>query len=137
MMLLGILGGMMVTLSSTEISIAANFRDGIAAQSLAEEGIRLAIVKVQHNTDFLTTITNLKVPPDSNNTYIINSITKNPGMTTAGSYSVTVKRLDNSNDRIITAAANVNKAKRQIIIKVTLPVSSSPAPLVISSWNNH
>lgn len=111
MLLLAIIGGAYVTITSTEVSTAANFRDGIAAQYLAEAGVQDAIVKLKNNANGIAAST--KTTPSS-----FTSSLKNKDSPTKGTYTVTIT--GNGNQRTITSIATVNKAKRQLVVTVTL-----------------
>jgi len=128
MSLLVILGAGLVTLSSTESIISAGFRDGTAAQYLAEAGVQHAIVKLKTDAAFVANSNTTTI--SANNT--ITSSTLNSGTPTAGTYQVFVT--GTGNDRTIIARGTVNKAKRQLVVTLALPANSSGA--TIQSWSN-
>ncbi|MPM29712.1 hypothetical protein SDC9_76252 [bioreactor metagenome] len=111
MILLTIIGGAFITMTSTEVLTAANYRDGVAAQYLAEAGVQDAIVKLKTNDNGIvdSTKTQLKKFP---------TVIKNDNSATQGMYSVTI--IGNGNLRTITSTGTVNSAKRQLIVTVQL-----------------
>ena len=120
MTLLLVLGGAYITLSSTEVDISTDYRNGVAAQYLAEAGVQEAIVKLKTETDFVT--------KTGNTTGITTtSATQNEGTPTAGSYKVTVT--GSGTTRTITSTGTVGSgrtaAKRQIILNVMPPSSGA------------
>jgi type II secretory pathway component PulK len=52
MMILVVMGAGIVTLSNIDVALAANHRDGVAAQYLAEAGAQWAIAKLKTDKDF-------------------------------------------------------------------------------------
>lgn len=115
MLLLSVIGGAFVAITSTEVLTAANFRDGVAAQYLAEAGIQHALVKLKKDEDGFVSKTNTTTVGTVNT---ISSEIKNSASATAGSYKVTVT--GSGTTRTITSIATVNKAKRQLIVTVKL-----------------
>jgi len=127
MTLLGLLGAAYVTLSSAEISTSAKFRDGVAAQYLAEAGAQWAIVKLKSNDATIIADTDSA----SGKTYTSSSL--GSGLT-AGIYQVTIKLVPgeetNHKKRQVISIGSVgssNPAKRMVIFTVTLPTSSEPS----------
>ena len=80
--LLGAVGGGMAARASNELNIASSYRDGIAAQYLAESGVQWAIAQIKANTAYRTTgsVINLN----------------------SGSITVTVEDIPDSSKRIIS-----------------------------------
>ncbi|MDF2634694.1 MAG: hypothetical protein K0R78_1568 [Pelosinus sp.] len=128
MMLLGVIGAGMVTLSNIDVTIAANHRDGVAAQYLAEAGALWAIVKLKTDNDFV-----IKTETQKDiTTYKIDD--KPPIL---GSYTVTTKfapKIFNKNQRLITSIGTVNKAKRQITVQILWLTDQADSFEII--WNN-
>lgn len=120
MILLLALGGAFITLSSTEVDISKDYRNGVAAQYLAEAGVQWAIVKLKTEPDFVTRTGNVTGVTTT-------SATKNEGTTTAGNYTVTVA--GDGATRTITSTGIVGSgrtaAKRQVILNVSLPTGES------------
>lgn len=129
-LLLG-LGGAFISLSSTEVDLSKDYRNGVAAQYLAEAGVQWAIVKLKTETDF---VAKTGIPPG----VIKTSAIKNEGTPTAGSY--TVKVTGSGTGRIITSTGTVGSgktaAKRQVILRVTPPAASTSG-LSIDSYSNY
>lgn len=114
MLLLGILGSAFVAMSSTELLTAVNFRDGVAAQYLAEAGVQDALVKLKTNNNGIadnTKTTSVSLP----------TFTKNQNSPTEGSCKVTIT--GNGDQRTITSISTVNKAKRQLVVTVQVQLS--------------
>lgn len=114
MTLLLVLGGAFILLSSTEADISRDYRNGVAAQYLAEAGVQWAIVKLKTEPSFVNST--------GNNTGITTtSAVQNEGTTTAGTY--TVKVAGTGTTRTITSTGAVGNgltaAKRQVILNVT------------------
>lgn len=105
---LGVLGSSFIGLSSTEVNMAANYRDGIAAQYLAEAGARRAIVELSKNPNWKPV---------------------NPYKEGGGKYSITITT---GTPTTIEAKGIVNKAVRKIVLKATTIPKIS-----ILSWNYH
>jgi hypothetical protein len=91
-------------LTSSESNISANFRDGIAAQYLAEAGVQHAIVKLKTDTSFVTA-TQVSTIAAANT--LNSSAAKNSGAT-AGSYTVTVTGAGNVRKIISTGTVNTS-----------------------------
>jgi len=125
MMLLASLGATLLMLSKTNIQIAANHRDGIAAQYVAEAGIRYAITRLKTDTDFVLkteTVTYMETtallgPMSTNRKYIVH-IGPDPATT-------------NTKVRLITATGIVNEAQRQVFGKAILPTINEAQPLTL------
>lgn len=109
------LGSFVVMLASSESNISANFRDGIAAQYLAEAGVQDAIVKLKTDTGFAAAT---QVSTISSANTVNSSTVKNSGPT-SGTYTATVTGVGNT--RKIISIGTVNQAKRQIVVRITLP----------------
>lgn len=130
MMLLGAMGATLLALSKTDIQIAINHRDGIAAQYLAEAGIQDAVSKLKTDQDFVIQ-TSLE-----NYTTTSQSLGITP---TTGSYIVEIgpdSTTSNKNNRIIKAIGIVNQATRQVIANVTLAVPTGEGTAVVIIWKN-
>lgn len=108
MLVFGVLGSSFSVVSSREVTMAANYRDGIAAQYLAEAGARRAIVELSKNPTWKPA---------------------NPYIEGSGTYRVTVTA---GNPTTVEAQGNVNHAARKIVVKVTV----GPEIHVVS-WNYH
>jgi Tfp pilus assembly protein PilX len=127
-MLLGVMGSGLIMLSKIDVEIAANHRDGISAQYLAEAGVRWAIVKLKTDPDFIfQTGTN-------------NNVTTTKFLDTKASseiYQVTTgpdSKTSNKAIRLIRSIGMVNKAKRQITAQVQLPTNKTDPLKII--WDN-
>lgn len=110
MTLLLVLGGALIALSSTEMDISRDYRNGIAAEYLAEAGVQWAIVKLKRKNDFVT-------PPGNSFT----SQLKNPGTATAGTFTVEVANSWNVCTIKATGIVGNNDktARRLQVLKVT------------------
>ncbi|HWR43647.1 hypothetical protein [Sporomusa sp.] len=93
MAILGNIGGAFLYLSSAEVTMAANFRDGVAAQCLAEAGVRRGLVELSHNANWGKS-----------------SVKASLG---DGSYSVVV--INDSAGKRIESTGMVNKAIRKVV----------------------
>ena len=128
MMLLGVMGAGLVTLSNVDVSIAANHRDGGAAQYLAEAGAQWAIVQLKTDTNFI-----IKTETQKDiTTYRID----NEAIALAG-YTVITKFAPstfNKNQRLITSIGTVNKATRQITVQILWITDQADSFETI--WNN-
>jgi hypothetical protein len=116
MMLLGLIGLGMMTRSRIELEIATNHRDGAAAQYVAEAGIQWAITKLKIDDEFINQTASKDIITTSEILGTLSPI---------GSYNVKIgpdSKTTNKNVRLIRSIGTVNKAKRQIIVKVLLPV---------------
>ncbi len=128
MMLLGVMGAGMVTLNNVDVAIAANHRDGVAAQYLAEAGAQWAIANLKTDKDFISKTEKQK----DITTYRIDE-----KGSTLGSYTVTTEFAPimlNKNQRLITSIGTVNKAKRQITVQILWLTDQINSFEVI--WNN-
>jgi len=118
MMLLLVMGSGMLILSNIDLEIAANHRDGISAQYLAEAGVQWAIVQLKTNTDFIIQTG-------------VNNVTTTENLDTktfSGVYKVTTgpdSKTNNQGIRLIRSIGTVNKAKRQITAKVLLATNKT------------
>jgi hypothetical protein len=102
MLLLGVVGAAYIALSSAEVTSAANYRDGIAAQYLAEAGARRAIVEL-----------------DKNSAWAGVSEWEEMGSGVAkGKYKVTIA--GTQNNRTVTSTGVVGNAARKIELILTL-----------------
>ena len=125
MLLLSLLGAALLMLSKTDLQIATNQRDGMAAQYLAEAGIQCAIVKLRTDPDFVIQTRESKV-----------DTSESLGTTTIVNYTVQKgpnSSVPNESTRLITATGDVNQARRQITVNVTLPAEASHFS---SKWSN-
>lgn len=116
MMLLGLIGLGMMTRSRIELEIATNHRDGAAAQYVAEAGIQWAITKLKIDDEFINQTASKDIITTSEILGTLSPI---------GSYNIKIgpdSKTTNKNVRLIRSIGTVNKAKRQIIVKVLLPV---------------
>jgi Tfp pilus assembly protein PilX len=125
MMLLLVMSSGLIRLSNIDLEIAANHRDGISAQYLAEAGVQWAIVKLKTDTDFITQtganhVTTTKIFDTKTNFY---QVKIGPDSKTS-----------NKDIRLIRSTGTVNKAKRQITAQVLLPINKTD-PLEII-WDN-
>lgn len=128
MMLLGVMVAGMVTLSNIDAAIAANQRDGVAAQYLAEAGAQWAIANLKTDKDFISKTEKQKD---------ITTYTIDEKGSTLGSYTVTTELAPiilNKNQRLITSIGTVNKAKRQITVQILWLTDQIDSFEVI--WNN-
>lgn len=112
MSILAIVGTAAAVLSSTEGAIAAGYRDGIAAQYLAEAGALWAITQLKKENSVV--ITNIQTTGE----YKAVSSTKNSGATT-GTYQISIANPDFPQDkgsRTITSVGviSVSKAARTV-----------------------
>lgn|GEM_PF-1394089 len=112
MTMLAIVGSAAAVLSSTEGAIAAGYRDGIAAQYLAEAGALWAITQLKKENSVV--ITNIQTTGE----YKAVSSTKNSGATT-GNYQISIANPDFPQDkgsRTITSVGviSVSKAARTV-----------------------
>ena len=129
MMLLGSMGATLLLLSKTDLQIAINYRDGMAAQYLAEAGIQYAASKLKNDQNFVSqTETGKSV-----------MISEPLGLVpTVGTYTVQTE-LDpattNNKIRLITATGVVNQARRQVIAHITLPQQLGETTPLLINWN--
>lgn len=125
MMLLGVLGAGLVSLSSTEVNTSANFRDGITAQYMAEAGAMWATSQLDtargNNSDMIAQT---------------NSASGKSYPSATRPYTVLIKRdpndSANSDKRQIISTATVNGASRQVVMTVTLASAGASADPVLS-----
>lgn len=129
--LLGVLSAGLVLRTTTEMSMAANYRNGVAAQALAESGARWGKTLFYDTTTRHTIITDTDVSPK---TYV--NMGQGTGFvfgngSTAGTIKVTIGRdpKDPSNPvkREIRSVAQVGSAHRQIILSISLSGLGAPA----------
>ncbi|MGL5512394.1 MAG: PilX N-terminal domain-containing pilus assembly protein [Sporomusa sp.] len=111
-LLLALLGSSFSLLSSTELNMAVNYRDGIAALYLAEAGAKRALVELSYNLEWKPS---------------------NPYYEGNGHYSLDLAALPT----MIVATGTVNKAVRKVVLKVTIAsdLESSIQKITINSWN--
>lgn len=129
MMLLGSMGATLLMLSKTDLQIATNHRDGIAAQYLAEAGIQYAVAKLKTDLDFVSQTESKKLSTTS---------VSLGAMPTTGNYTVQTgpdPEINNTKIRLITATGIVNQAKRQINAQITLPMQSDVVRPYVIIWN--
>lgn len=115
LLLLSVVGAAYLSLSSSESSSSANYRNGVAAQFLAEAGARRAIVELDKNASWAG----------------VSNIAMGSGIT-AGVYTVTVSAA--GQDRIVVAKGVVGNATRRI--KLTLTVPGNAFPYLVYSGNS-
>ena len=120
LMLLLCLGGALARLMKTENDTTINFRDGIAAQSMAEAGLRRAIV-VLYNC--------------GNPNGLEETVTRDYF---AGSYRITTNMEKNS--LRVRSAGQVGSARRSASVLVAVELDPTPGnpftELTILSWGN-
>lgn len=109
MMLILLSAGMAaITLSSTELTIASGYRDGIAAQYLAEAGALWALTQLKkENREVITNI-------QTTGEYKGSSLTNKNSSATKGTYQVSIANPDHPQDkgsRVITAVGTVSGSK--------------------------
>lgn len=130
MMVLSAMGAVLLTLSRTEVEIAINHRDGIAAQYVAEAGIQAAVAKLKTDP--------LLVEQTGRGSYITTSQALGL-MPTIGTYTVQIgpdSITTNKNNRLITAVGVAQQAQRQVVVNVTVPVPMSESNSFIITWAN-
>lgn len=114
MIVLGLLGGAYVSLTTTEMRISSNYRDGVAAQYLAEAGAMVARVKLKQDTSYRAQTGTLSGV----------TVNKNNNSITSGTYTVKVSldpdEATNTDRRKIVATGTVNSARRQVVLLVNL-----------------
>lgn len=122
----GVLGGAYYSLSRTEHTIAMEFSDGIAAQYLAESGVQHALVRLKTDPAFAAATETLLVSTANTLTYT----------DTTGLYKAIIT--GNSGRRTITAVGTAGKAKRQLVVTVSLIVRESGAApeVILLTWKN-
>ena len=128
--LLSAMGSALLLLSNSELQIATNHRDGIAAQYLAEAGIQYAVAKLKTDDEFIRQTETTKLVATSH------SIDTLPN---SGSYTVETgpdPQFNNTTARLITAIGVVNQAKRQVIAQITLPSQSGEMSQFIIIWKS-
>ena len=112
-------GGMVARLMKTEIDSTINFRDGIAAQYLAEAGLRRALVVLYKSGDLGSAGLTENLVRDS----------------FSGNYSVVTTT--NGSDLRVNAVGTVGNAKRTASVLVHVPALGDPLfDLTIISWSN-
>ncbi len=124
--LLGAMGATLLMLSMTDLQIANNHRDGIAAQYLAESGVQLAIVKLKVDPNFV-------IQTGVNNITITNILDYEAN---SKIYKVTIgpdSQTSNKDIRFIRSIGTVNKAKRQVTAQIFLP--TNPANPLKIIWD--
>lgn len=130
MMLLGSMGTALVLLSKTDMEIATNYRDGMAAQYLAEAGIHHGASKLTNDHEF--------VSKTGINNYVITSESLGI-MPLVGRYTVQIgpaSQPANPNTRLIIATGIIHKAQRQVVATITLPTATGGLNSMIIMWNN-
>ena len=117
MALLGVLGMAYVAMSSSEVSTGAQYRDGAAAQYLAEAGGRWAAIQLKNKVTAVVDASNTAVGV----TYNSGAIGTTP---TVGSYSVTIRRNPatptDAERRQVVVTGTVGQANRRVVFTVTL-----------------
>ena len=112
-LVLGLFGGAFVALTTSETGMAASYRDGVAAEYLAEAGALYARVKLKTDKSFRTLT-------DSDAPTLLPAVTKNTGATT-GTYTVSVTRYANNPlKREIVSTGTVGSAKRVMRVVLNL-----------------
>ena len=133
MLVLGALGAAYVVMSSTEVNTGAVYRDGVAAQYLAEAGARWAALQIKNNVGTIVADTNSA----SGATYSSGSIATSP---TAGSYSATIRRdpayPSDANRRQVTVVGTVGQAKRKVVFSLQMGSGGGPFRYAGYSGNN-
>lgn len=109
-LLLSVAGAAYLSLSSSENSSSASYRNGVAAQFLAEAGARQAIVELDKNASWTG----------------VSDVAMGSGIT-AGSYTVTVAAT--GQDRIVVAKGVVGNAARRIKLTLTVPGNAFQYPV--------
>jgi hypothetical protein len=115
MLLLGLLGCGLIMLASIELSMATNYRDGIAALYLAEAGAKRALVELHYNPGWQPS---------------------NPYYEGSGSYAL---KITDGLPVTIEATGTVHRSVRKVVLKVTI-ISEAGSPvssITINSWNYH
>ena len=110
------MGGMLARLVKTENDMSINFRDGIAAQYVAEAGLRRALVVLYNSNS----------PTGLNGLY--ENISRS-GL--AGSYRVT-STAEGSAQRV-RSIGQVGSAKRSVSVLVEISLESAPG-LPLTEW---
>lgn len=122
MAFLGLLGGAFVKISTTELNTAAHYRDGVAAEYLAEAGVKHAIAALTSNNTYIGTLT-----PNQ---------AKNSGAT-AGLYSTKVEGTGNTRTITSTGKVLASGASRQLKFVVSLqPGEDGTTMVTITSCKN-
>lgn len=147
--ILSVVGAGMVGRTSTEVTMSANYRNGVAAQYLAESGVRWGYLYLETQLADSTTRPTILAATNSltGKTYVNmgQDVTVYFGSgATAGKVDVTIK-LDskdstNTAKRVIAALATVGSAKRQVILPVSLITSggtSTSVSLTPGTWTNY
>ncbi|QDR80327.1 PilX N-terminal domain-containing pilus assembly protein [Sporomusa termitida] len=111
LLLLSLWGWGLITLSLTELSMAASYRDGTAALYLAEAGAKRALVELHYNPDWQP---------------------RNPYFEGRGSYSLAITA---GTPIRIEATGTVHRSVRKVVLKVVR--NAEGAGLIIISWNYH
>jgi len=116
--LLLLVGGGYLAIAKTERATAASYRDGIAAQYLAEAGLQDAVAQLKADTAG-TGIRDASKSATGTPSVVSGIINSGP---TSGTYSWTVKKsaADTDRTRTVTSVGAVGSSKRTIIATVTL-----------------
>ena len=126
MMVLGTIGAGLIMMTSTEVNTGAQYRDGVAAQYIAEAGARWAAIQLKNKVGTFISDTD----SSAGKTYPAVTLGNAP---TAGSYSVTIRRDPaypaDSNRRQVVTTATVNSAQRQVDYAVALGGGGLPTQL--------
>lgn len=119
MIMLGLLGSAFVALSTTELRIATAYRDGVAAQYLAEAGVLYARIRLRSDVDPA-----LRTYLDGD-LRLTKTVDKTPGR-----YTVTISRVSagSPNVRKIVSTGTVNDAKRTVSLTLDLSQNSLGLP---------
>ncbi|MCX7780942.1 MAG: pilus assembly PilX N-terminal domain-containing protein, partial [Negativicutes bacterium] len=103
MLVLSLLGAAFIAITATEVNTSANYRDGVAAQYLAEAGANRGIAELMANPDW----------------------TGNADQYNLGRGFYRVQAAAAGNNRTITATGVVGNATRSVVVRVTLGTSAT------------
>lgn len=103
----------LAAMAMTETKIAASQREGAAAQYLAEAAVKHAVVRLEHNRDFLGETLN-------DDPYLLN-----PDYGANSSCTTMVATGGDAYGRTITATATVGNATRTVVLHVVMPHSGA------------
>ncbi|MDU4959769.1 MAG: hypothetical protein E6X17_03765 [Sporomusaceae bacterium] len=140
-------GAALVPLTATESAMASAYRDGIAAQYLAESGARWGLAYLQSQVANPGTREAILAETDSaaGKAYVPMGLIGGLAGTgpTAGTVAVVIKRdpadPGNRGKRIVvgTAAAGIRQARRQVLIPVLIVAAAGETELKPGLWSNH
>ncbi len=136
--LLGVLGAGLVLRTASESSMAALYRDGVAAQALAESGARWGKMLFYDKETRDTIMAETDSAPKTYVNFGQAEAVLGSGAT-AGTVKVTIGRdpQDSGNPakREIRSAAQVGPAYRQMVLSIGLPGMEDPASAA-DTWSN-